>query len=164
MNSLPRFTRLQPRFFHSIVYRFLTVKYYNRFTEIKLESSSSFISTNQTSRGPRGNRMQQLAALWLADCTSGLMHLLTRKLIFHRGYILSHFSLPLSLSPYSLFLSFSRSAFTVRFPSTARLAPFVLVRVIYFPFRIFDRESKPRHLRHLRESIVIYSSLFRVPF
>lgn len=162
MNSLPRFNqRLQPRFFHSIVYRFLTVKYYNRFTEIKLESSSSFISTNQTSRGPRGNRMQQLAALWLADCTSGLMHLLTRKLIFHRGYILSHFSFQ---PPYSLFLSFSRSAFTVRFPSTARLAPFVLVRVIYFPFRIFDRESKPRHLRHLREFIVIYSSLFRVPF
>lgn len=76
---------------------------------MKLESSSSFISTNQTSRGPRGNRMQQLAALWLADCTSGLMHLLTRKLIFHRGYILSHsLSLfPTSLFALSLFLAFS---------------------------------------------------------
>lgn len=77
---------------------------------MKLESSSSFISTNRTSRGPRGNRMQQLAALWLPDCTSGLMHPLTRKLIFHRGYILSRFSLPLSNLPIrslSLSLAFS---------------------------------------------------------
>ena len=54
--------------------------------------------------------MQQLAALWLPDCTSGLMHPLTRKLIFHRGYILSRFSLPLSNLPirsFSLSLSLS---------------------------------------------------------
>lgn len=129
MNSLPRFTRLQPRFFHSIVYRFLTVKYYNRFTEIKLESSSSFISTNRTSRGPRGNRMQQLAALWLADCTSGLMHLLTRKLIFHRGYILSHFSLPLSNLPIRSF-SLSR----------VQLSRFVFHRLLDSPL-LFSSES-----------------------
>lgn len=48
--------------------------------------------------------MQQLAALWLADCTSGLMQPLTRELIFHRGYVLPRFSLP-SFHLLSLFLS-----------------------------------------------------------
>lgn len=130
---------------------------------MKLESSSSFISTNRTSRGPRGNRMQQLAALWLADCTSGLMHPLTRKLIFHRGYILSHFSLPLSNLPIHSF-SLSR----------VQLSRFVFHRLLDSPL-LFSSESftflsasltvKPRHLHHLRrESIVIYSSLLRVPF
>lgn len=130
---------------------------------MKLESSSSFISTNRTSRGPRGNRMQQLAALWLADCTSGLMHPLTRKLIFHRGYILSHFSLPLSNLPIHSF-SLSR----------VQLSRFVFHRLLDSPL-LFSSESftflsasltvKSRHLHHLRrESIIIYSSLLRVPF
>lgn len=90
---------------------------------MKLESSSSFISTNRTSRGPRGNRMQQLAALWLADCTSGLMHPLTRKLIFHRGYILSHFSLPLSNLPIHSF-SLSRFSFHGSFSIDCSTRPF----------------------------------------
>ena len=83
-----------------------------------------------TSHGPRGNRMQQLAALWLADCASGLMQPLTRELIFHRGYVCR-----VSLSP-SFFLTQNCSA--VYFLSAPRLLAlplllFVLVRVIYLP-------------------------------
>lgn len=132
---------------------------------MKLESSSSFISTNRTSRGPRGNRMQQLAALWLPDCTSGLMHPLTRKLIFHRGYILSRFSLPLSNLPIrSLSLSFSR----------VQLSRFVFHRLLDSPL-LFSSESftflsasltvNPSHAiyaTYADQSIVIYSSL--LPF
>lgn len=74
--------------------------------------------------------MQQLAALWLADCTSGLMQPLTRELIFHRGYVLPRFSLPsfhlLSLSP-SLFHSVCLSL------SSTQLSRFVFHRLLDSP-------------------------------
>ena len=78
------------------------------------------------SRGSRGNRMQQLAALWLADCTSGLMQPLTRELIFHRGYVLPRFSLP---SFHLLSLSLSLSLFL----SPTQLSRFVFHRLLDSP-------------------------------
>lgn len=110
------------------------------------------------SRGSRGNRMQQLAALWLADCTSGLMQPLTRELIFHRGYVLPRFSLP-SFHLLSLSLSFSlQLSFHGSFFIDCSTRPFVLVRVIYFPLHLWPW-IRATPFTTLVESIAIYSSL-----
>lgn len=124
-------------------------------------SSSSFISACRTPRFRRHMAHGGTGCNSLPRCAASRLHF--RFNAASDPWINISSRLRLSRSSFSLppsfFLSQNCSLSIVSFPSAARPSP-LCSRLSHLPsLCIFDRESEPRHLPPLVESIAIYSSL-----